>query len=70
MLPQAPQLENRLAMTDVVPTLLTSDDLHLFNEGRYLRLYEKLGAHRIGGFCRRHRQHTPQLIVKCDTPVA
>jgi 1,4-alpha-glucan branching enzyme len=34
-------------MTDVVPTLLTSDDLYLFNEGRSLRLYEKLGAHRI-----------------------
>ena len=34
-------------MTDVIPTLLTSDDLHLFNEGRSLRLYEKLGAHRI-----------------------
>ena len=34
-------------MTDPPPTrhtLLTSDDLHLFNEGTHLRLYEKLGA--------------------------
>jgi 1,4-alpha-glucan branching enzyme len=29
------------------PTLLTDDDLHLFNEGSHLRLYEKLGAHPI-----------------------
>ncbi|WP_447975065.1 1,4-alpha-glucan branching protein GlgB [Nitrospira sp. Kam-Ns4a] len=28
-------------------TLLTSDDLHLFNEGTHVRLYEKLGAHLI-----------------------
>ena len=34
-------------MLDVLPTLLTSEDLCLFNEGRFLRLYEKLGAHRI-----------------------
>jgi 1,4-alpha-glucan branching enzyme len=46
MLPQALQ-GNRFAMNDVVTTLLTSDDLYLFNEGRSLRLYEKLGAHRI-----------------------
>ena len=26
-------------------TLLTDDDLHLFNEGTHYRLYEKLGAH-------------------------
>ncbi len=26
-------------------TLLTADDLHLFNEGTHYRLYEKLGAH-------------------------
>src|SRR3989338_402001 len=26
-------------------TLLTGDDLHLFNEGSHFRLYEKLGAH-------------------------
>lgn len=26
-------------------SLLTSDDLHLFNEGTHYRLYEKLGAH-------------------------
>jgi len=28
-------------------TLLTDDDLHLFNEGTYLRAYEKLGSHRV-----------------------
>ncbi|HEY5658941.1 MAG TPA: 1,4-alpha-glucan branching protein GlgB [Myxococcota bacterium] len=27
------------------PTLLTDQDLYLFNEGTHLRLYEKLGAH-------------------------
>jgi 1,4-alpha-glucan branching enzyme len=27
------------------PTLLTADDLHYFNEGRFIRMYEKLGAH-------------------------
>jgi 1,4-alpha-glucan branching enzyme len=27
------------------PSLLTSDDLHLFNEGTHYRLHEKLGAH-------------------------
>lgn len=28
-------------------SLLTSDDLHWFNEGRHSRLYEKMGAHRV-----------------------
>ena len=28
-------------------TLLTDFDLHLFNEGRHDRLYEKLGAHPV-----------------------
>ncbi len=34
-------------------TLLTEDDLHLFNEGTHYRLYEKLGAHLVegGGAC-------------------
>jgi 1,4-alpha-glucan branching enzyme len=27
---------------------LTADDLYLFNEGRHYRLYERLGAHRVG----------------------
>jgi 4-alpha-glucanotransferase len=27
-------------------SLLTDDDLHLFNEGRHFQLYDKLGAHR------------------------
>ena len=26
-------------------SLITDDDLHLFNEGRHYRLYEKLGSH-------------------------
>ena len=26
-------------------TLVTADDLYLFNEGRHYRLYERLGAH-------------------------
>ena len=28
-----------------VPSLLTTDDLYLFNEGTHSRLYERLGAH-------------------------
>ncbi len=28
-------------------SLLTNDDLHLFNEGNHFRLYEKLGAHKV-----------------------
>jgi 1,4-alpha-glucan branching enzyme len=27
------------------PSLLTSEDLYLFNEGRHFRFYDKLGAH-------------------------
>jgi 1,4-alpha-glucan branching enzyme len=32
-------------------SLLTDQDLYLFNEGTHLRMYEKLGAHpaRVGG---------------------
>jgi 1,4-alpha-glucan branching enzyme len=33
--------------TSPAVTLLTSDDLHLFNEGTHVRLYEKLGAHPV-----------------------
>ncbi len=29
------------------PTLLTEDDLYLFNEGSHFRLYQKLGAHPV-----------------------
>ncbi len=29
-------------------TLLTDDDLFLFNQGSHFRLYEKLGAHLLG----------------------
>ena len=28
-------------------TLLTDDDLFLFNEGSHFRLYEKMGAHEV-----------------------
>ncbi|MZH41586.1 MAG: 1,4-alpha-glucan branching protein GlgB [Nitrospinae bacterium] len=28
-------------------SLLTNDDLHLFNEGNHFHLYEKMGAHRV-----------------------
>ena len=28
-------------------SLITDDDLYIFNEGSHFRLYEKLGAHRI-----------------------
>jgi 1,4-alpha-glucan branching enzyme len=34
------------------PTVLTSDDLYLFNEGSHTRLYDKLGAHLVDGGCR------------------
>jgi 1,4-alpha-glucan branching enzyme len=33
------------AATSHISSLLTADDLYLFNEGNHLRLYEKLGAH-------------------------
>jgi len=32
-------------MTTTIRSILTSEDLYLFNEGRHYRLYEKLGAH-------------------------
>src|SRR5215470_4258752 len=34
--------------SDHEQTLLTDLDLHLFNEGTHLRLFEKLGAHPLG----------------------
>jgi len=30
-------------------SLLSKDDLYLFNEGSHLRLYDKLGAHPVSG---------------------
>lgn len=39
--------KGREAAVEAVPTLLTDDDLYLFNEGSHLRLYEKLGCHPI-----------------------
>src|SRR6266540_2166330 len=35
------------ASPNTVVTLLTDEDLHLYNEGTHFRVYEKLGAHRI-----------------------
>jgi 1,4-alpha-glucan branching enzyme len=36
-----------LASAQDTISLLTDDDLHLFNEGSHFRLYEKLGAHMV-----------------------
>jgi 1,4-alpha-glucan branching enzyme len=36
-------------MTDLAATILSDDDVYLFNEGRHLRLYERLGAHVMTG---------------------
>lgn len=36
-----------LASQEEAPSLLTPYDLHLFNEGQHVRLYEKFGAHPI-----------------------
>jgi 1,4-alpha-glucan branching enzyme len=41
--PAKPQPRRQPVLYDV--TLLTDDDLYLFNEGSHLRLYDKLGAH-------------------------
>ncbi len=40
-----PELERRTLPGSPEITLLTEDDLYLFNEGSHFRLYEKLGAH-------------------------
>jgi len=40
---------NRAAQTSGDLSLLGDHDLHLFNEGRHYRLYEKLGAHALDG---------------------
>jgi 1,4-alpha-glucan branching enzyme len=37
--------KNKPKMPYNIPTLLTADDLYLFNEGSHIRLYDKLGAH-------------------------
>ncbi len=39
------QRETTRRSRSAAPTLLTADDLHLFNEGSHVRLYQKLGAH-------------------------
>ncbi|HEY5889723.1 MAG TPA: 1,4-alpha-glucan branching enzyme, partial [Acidimicrobiia bacterium] len=33
----------------ITTSLLTEDDLHLWNEGTHYRLYEKMGAHEVDG---------------------
>jgi len=40
-----PELKRRSPPGSLEITLLTGDDLYLFNEGTHLQLYEKLGAH-------------------------
>lgn len=42
-------MRNRAGATEIQHevSLLTDDDLYLFNEGSHYRLYEKLGAHLI-----------------------
>ena len=39
--------EIKMNTKDINFSLLTQDDLYLFNEGSHLRLYEKLGAHPV-----------------------
>ncbi|MDY6893496.1 MAG: 1,4-alpha-glucan branching protein GlgB [Chloroflexota bacterium] len=41
---QSPETKERTVQSPEV-TLLTEDDLYLFNEGSHFRLYDKLGAH-------------------------
>ncbi len=38
-----------MASSNGVPSLLSADDLHLFNQGTHHRIYEKLGAHVVDG---------------------
>ncbi len=40
-----PELDRRKRNGPAEVTLLSKDDLHLFNEGTHFRLYQKLGAH-------------------------
>src|SRR4030095_1813693 len=41
-------IESSKPGTNPALTLLTSEDLYLFNEGRHYRCYDKLGAHLMG----------------------
>ena len=41
--------ETKAAAGGAAPSLLSAEDLHLFNEGTHTRLYEKLGAHVVPG---------------------
>ena len=45
---RSPQATERTPAGNL-PSLLTADDLYLFNEGNHFRLYDKLGAHVLGG---------------------
>ncbi len=52
-------------MTAIVhgPSLLTTEDIWLFREGKHFRLYEKLGAHIVGTKSAEGRtHHTPCLM--------
>lgn len=42
---QPDKLQANMAASNNESSLLTQDDLYLFNEGRHFRLYQKLGAH-------------------------
>src|SRR3954464_2241308 len=42
---QSPRPRRAQVFSDHVKSLLTADDLFLFNQGTHYRLYDKLGAH-------------------------
>jgi 1,4-alpha-glucan branching enzyme len=48
-------------------SLLTNDDLYLFNEGSHYRLYEKLGAHplAVDGREGTYLQCGPPMRARC-----
>jgi 1,4-alpha-glucan branching enzyme len=45
--PPRPRGDDESAAGTRASSLLTADDLHLFNEGKHFRLYRKLGAHLV-----------------------
>jgi 1,4-alpha-glucan branching enzyme len=46
---QSPRPRRAQVFSDHVKSLLTADDLFLFNQGTHYRLYDKLGAHVVEG---------------------
>src|SRR3954464_4245557 len=46
---QSPRPRRAQVFSDHVKSLLTADDLFLFNQGTHYRLYNKLGAHLVEG---------------------